>query len=68
VSDVVITRWIAAPPPTVFAFFTDGERWAAWQGVVGAVDAQAGGALRVIMSDAVAASGHFIEVVHGQGW
>ena len=62
-SDVVVTRWIAASPPTVFAFFTDIERWAAWQGVGGKVDARAGGALRVIMPDAAAASGQFIEVV-----
>ena len=62
-SDVVVTRWIAASPPTVFAFFTDIERWTAWQGVGGNVDARAGGALRVIMPDAAAASGHFIEVV-----
>jgi hypothetical protein len=32
-SDVVVTRWIAASPPTVFAFFADVERWTAWQGV-----------------------------------
>jgi uncharacterized protein YndB with AHSA1/START domain len=63
VSDVVVTRWIAASPPTVFAFFTDAERWTAWQGVGGKVDARAGGVLRVIMPDAAAASGHFIEVV-----
>ena len=62
-SDVVVTRWIAASPPTVFAFFTDIERWTAWQGVGGKVDARPGGALRVIMPDAAAASGHFIEVV-----
>jgi uncharacterized protein YndB with AHSA1/START domain len=63
VSDVVVTRWIAASPPTVFAFFTDSERWAAWQGVGGTVDARFGGQLRVIMPDAAAASGQFIEVV-----
>jgi uncharacterized protein YndB with AHSA1/START domain len=63
VSEVVVTRWIAASPPTVFAFFTDSERWAAWQGVGGTVDARAGGTLRVIMPDAAAASGQFIEVI-----
>jgi len=63
VSDVVVARWIAASPPTVFAFFTDVERWTAWQGVGGTVDARAGGSLRVIMPDAAAASGRFIEVV-----
>ena len=62
-SEVVVTRWIAASPPTVFAFFTDSERWAAWQGVGGTVAAWAGGQLRVIMPDAAAASGQFIEVV-----
>jgi uncharacterized protein YndB with AHSA1/START domain len=63
VTDVVVTRWIAASPPTVFAFFTESERWAEWQGVGGEVEARAGGALRVAMPDAAAASGHFIEVV-----
>ena len=62
-SEVVVTRWIAASPPTVFAFFTDSERWAAWQGVGGTVDARVGGQLRVIMPNAAAASGQFIEVV-----
>jgi uncharacterized protein YndB with AHSA1/START domain len=62
-SDVVVMRWIAASPPKVFAFFTDSVRWTAWQGVGGEIDARAGGALRVIMPDAAAASGHFIEVV-----
>ena len=62
-SDVVVTRWIAASPLTVFAFFTNIERWTEWQGVGGKVDARPGGALRVIMPDAAAASGHFIEVV-----
>jgi len=55
VSDVVVTRWIAASPPTVFAFFTDAERWTAWQGVGGKIAARAGGELRVIMPDAAAA-------------
>jgi uncharacterized protein YndB with AHSA1/START domain len=63
VTDVVVTRWIAASPPTVFAFFTNSERWAEWQGVGGEVEARAGGALRVTMPDAAAASGHFVEVV-----
>lgn len=62
-TEVIVTRWIAASPATVFGFFTDSERWAAWQGVGGTVDPRAGGALRVIMPDAAAASGQFIEVV-----
>src|SRR4029450_2353801 len=35
--------------------------WTAWQGVGGTVDARAGGVLHVIMPDAAAASGHFVE-------
>jgi hypothetical protein len=59
------SRWQAAPVPcrSRSSHFTDVERWTAWQGVGGKVDARAGGTLRVIMPDAAAASGHFIEVV-----
>ncbi len=49
--------------PDGVRILTDSERWAAWQGVGGTVDARAGGQLRVIMPDAAAASGQFIEVV-----
>ncbi len=62
-SDVIVTRIIAARPSTVFSFFTDSERWAAWQGVEGQVDAQAGGAFRITMPGAQVASGHFVELV-----
>ena len=58
-SDVVVTRWIAGSPRTVFAFFTDPERWTAWQGVGGKIGAQAGGVLRVIMPDAAGRVGPF---------
>ena len=37
-SEVVVTRLIAASPATVFAFFTDAERWTQWQGVDGVMD------------------------------
>jgi uncharacterized protein YndB with AHSA1/START domain len=63
VNEVVVTRWIAASPSTVFAFFIDSERWTSWQGVGGTIDARAGGTLHVIMPDAATASGEFIEVV-----
>ena len=43
-TDVVVTRVIAASPATVFSFFTDIERWVSWQGVEGEIDARAGGA------------------------
>jgi uncharacterized protein YndB with AHSA1/START domain len=62
-SEVVVTRSIAAAPATVFSFFTDAERWASWQGVDGEIDASPGGIFRIRMPGAQVASGHFVEVV-----
>ena len=61
--DVVVTRWIAASPATVFSFFMDAERWTSWQGVGGEIDPRPGGVFRIRMPGALVASGHFIEVV-----
>lgn len=61
-TDVVVTRLIAASPATVFSFFTDVARWTSWQGVDGEIDAQLGGAFRIRMPGAQVASGRFIEV------
>ena len=62
-SDVVVTRVIAASPATVFSFFTDVDRWISWQGVDGEVDARPGGVFRIRMPGAEVASGRFVEVV-----
>jgi uncharacterized protein YndB with AHSA1/START domain len=63
VSDVVVTREIAASPATVFSFFTDAERWTSWQGVDGEIDARPGGVFRIRMPGAEVASGEFVELV-----
>jgi uncharacterized protein YndB with AHSA1/START domain len=63
VTDVVVTRLIAAAPATVFSFFTDSERWTSWQGVDGEIDARPGGVLRIAMPGGQVASGRFVEVV-----
>jgi uncharacterized protein YndB with AHSA1/START domain len=65
-TDVVVTRLIAATPSTVFSFFTDIERWASWQGVDGEIDAQAGGVLQIRMPGGQVASGRFLEVIPDQ--
>ena len=65
-TDVVLTRLIAASPPTIFSFFTDAERWISWQGVDGEIDARPGGAFRIRMPGAQVASGRFVEVVPAQ--
>jgi len=66
VTDVVVTRLIAASPATVFSFFTDAERWTSWQGVDGELDARPGGAFRIRMPGAQVASGRMVEVVPEQ--
>lgn len=65
-TDVVVTRLIAASPATVFSFFTDVERWTSWQGVDGELDARPGGIFRIRMPGAQVASGRFLEVVPEQ--
>lgn len=62
-TDVVVTRVIAASPATVFSFFTDVEKWTSWQGVDGEIDARPGGVFRVRMPGEQVASGRFVELV-----
>jgi uncharacterized protein YndB with AHSA1/START domain len=63
VTDVVVTRRIAASPATVFSFFTDVERWTLWQGIDGEIDARPGGGLQIRMPGGQVASGQFVEIV-----
>ena len=65
-TDVVVTRVIAATPETVFSFFADIARWTSWQGVDGELDLRPGGAFRVRMPGAQVASGRVVEVVPGK--
>jgi uncharacterized protein YndB with AHSA1/START domain len=62
-SEVVVTRRIAAAPATVFSFFADVERWTSWQGVDGEIDASPGGSFRIRMPGAQVAAGRFVELV-----
>jgi uncharacterized protein YndB with AHSA1/START domain len=62
-SELVVTRLVAASPETVYSFFTDAERWISWQGVGGEVDPVPGGVLRVRMPGGERASGRFVELV-----
>lgn len=61
-SDVVVTRLIAASPATIFSFFTDIARWTAWQGVDGELDPRPGGIFRIRMPGSEVASGQFVEI------
>lgn len=62
---IEIVRRIAAPPDLVYAFFTDAERWARWQGTAATLDARPGGQLRIAMGNApdAGAVGEFVELV-----
>lgn len=63
--DVVeVERRIAARPDTVFAYFTDAERYRRWQGVDAELDHRPGGVFRVTMTgrSRTVARGVFVEV------
>jgi uncharacterized protein YndB with AHSA1/START domain len=60
--DVVVERWIAAPPATVFSYFADPDRWLQWQGVAAVIQPWAGGVFRMNVRGDGFASGRFVEV------
>jgi len=59
-----LERRIAAPPETVFAYFTDPDRYRQWQGTEAELDPRPGGTFRVRMTglSGHVASGVFEEV------
>jgi uncharacterized protein YndB with AHSA1/START domain len=60
--DVVVERWIAAPPETVFSFFEDPARWLQWQGVGAVIQPRPDGVFRMNVRGDGFASGRFVEV------
>jgi uncharacterized protein YndB with AHSA1/START domain len=62
--DVIrVERRVAAPADRVYAYLTDSDLWATWQGQSARVDATPGGAYRMTMSNGMRASGQFVELV-----
>lgn len=53
---------IKAPPETVFQYFTDSTRWAAWWGAGSTIDAAPGGKVYVRYPNGVEAMGEILEV------
>jgi uncharacterized protein YndB with AHSA1/START domain len=53
---------IQAAPETVFRYFTDSARWAAWWGAGSTIDATPGGKVYIRYPNAVEASGEVLEV------
>jgi uncharacterized protein YndB with AHSA1/START domain len=56
------TVLIRAPRDTVFRYFTDSERWAAWWGAGSTIDARAGGKVTVRYPNGVQAAGEVLEI------
>ena len=54
---------IRARRETVFRYFTDSERFAAWWGAGSTIDARPGGALRIRHPNGALASGEVVEIV-----
>ena len=53
---------VAAPPETVFPYFTDADRMTRWMGTEAELDARPGGIFRVIVAGAHVGRGEFVEV------
>jgi uncharacterized protein YndB with AHSA1/START domain len=57
------TITIRAGRDTVFAFFTDAARWAAWWGAGSTIDARPGGDVRIRYPDGTEVSGEVLELL-----
>ena len=53
---------VAAPPETVFPYFTDAERMTRWMGTHAELDARPGGLFSVDVADSHPARGEYVEV------
>ena len=56
------TVTIQASPETVFRFFTDSARWAAWWGPGSSIDARPGGAVHIRHPNGVENAGQVLEI------
>lgn len=61
-----LERRVAAPPATVYAYLTQGDLWARWQGVAASLDPRPGGLFRLEMPTGQTARGQFVELVQDQ--
>lgn len=59
---IEIKRHIQARPETVFAYFTDPERYSRWMGVGAELDPRPGGVYRVRLPEGHTAVGEFVEI------
>lgn len=64
--DLIVERHVTATPERVFAYFTDVEKWTAWQGTEAEIDLVPGGVWRVNVTGDGFASGRVVEVVENE--
>lgn len=60
---IVVSQHVAAPPPVVYSYLTDSEKWARWQGEEATIEATTGGIFRIAMPNGSTARGEFVELV-----
>lgn len=60
---LIVERHVAAEPAAVYAYLTDAERWARWQGQEATIEARPGGLFRMVMGTGQCARGQFVELV-----
>ncbi|MPZ70547.1 MAG: hypothetical protein GEU71_13620 [Actinobacteria bacterium] len=65
-NDLVVERRVAVPPERVFSYFTDSEKWTAWQGVEAELELQPGGIWRVNVTGDGFAAGRVVEIVENE--
>lgn len=64
--DLVVERRVSVTPDKVFTYFTEPEKWLAWQGTEAEIDLVAGGVWRVNVTGGGFASGRVVEVVENK--
>ena len=63
---IILERLIAAPPSVVYAYLTQAEKWARWQGVSATIQPSRGGIFAMCMAKGMKARGQFVELVPDQ--
>ena len=64
--DLIVERRVPVPPEKVFAYFTDADKWMAWQGTEAEIELVPGGVWRVNVTGDGFASGRVVEVVENE--
>lgn len=60
---IVVERSIDASPAAVYAYLTESDKWARWQGVGATIHPQPGGVFALAMPNGTRARGEFVELV-----